>query len=194
MCDRKPSQFLRHLRSLAPDMPDYLLRILWTSRLPANIQTTLADMSEVGLEAQILSADRITEAVSPSTIASIRQRPDNTEFLQCIGHLSCQLVNLTAERERNLLNSKERQFNFSDRRSYLRSSSSRRSPSRHHTANTYCLYCLLFCFKVKVKVKVMLRQTVSQSVCRSVKFTLELVTRYYILSERCCVVSVGRPL
>jgi hypothetical protein len=40
----------------------------------------------------------------------------------------------------------------------------------------------------------MLRQTVSQSVCRGVKFTLELVTRYYILSESCCVVSVGRPL
>jgi hypothetical protein len=45
-----------------------------------------------------------------------------------------------------------------------------------------------------LKVKVMLRQTVSQSVCRGVKFALELVTRCYILSERCCVVSVGRPL
>jgi hypothetical protein len=47
--------------------------------------------------------------------------------------------------------------------------------------------------KVKVKVKVMLRLTVSQSVCFGVKFTLELVTRYYFLSESCCVVSVGRP-
>jgi hypothetical protein len=44
------------------------------------------------------------------------------------------------------------------------------------------------------KVKVMLRQTVGQSECRGVKFTLESVTRYYILPERCCVVSVGRPL
>jgi hypothetical protein len=34
----------------------------------------------------------------------------------------------------------------------------------------------------------------SQSVCLGVKFTLELVTRYYFLSESCCVVSVGHPL
>jgi hypothetical protein len=40
----------------------------------------------------------------------------------------------------------------------------------------------------------MLRLTVSQSVCLGVKFTLELVTRYYFLFESCCVVSVERPL
>jgi hypothetical protein len=37
-------------------------------------------------------------------------------------------------------------------------------------------------------------RSVSQSVCLGVKFTLELVTLYYSLSESCCVVSVGRPL
>jgi hypothetical protein len=41
------------------------------------------------------------------------------------------------------------------------------------------------------KVKVMLRLTVSQSVCLDVKFTLELVSRYYFLSESCCVVSLS---
>jgi hypothetical protein len=46
----------------------------------------------------------------------------------------------------------------------------------------------------KYVVKVILRLMVSQSVCLGVKFALELVTRYYILSESCCVVSVGRPL
>jgi hypothetical protein len=40
----------------------------------------------------------------------------------------------------------------------------------------------------------MLRLTVSQSVCLGVKFTLGLVTRYYFLSESCCVVSVWHPL
>jgi hypothetical protein len=37
MGDRKPSQFLRPLRSLAPDIPDNYLRNLWTSRLPSNV-------------------------------------------------------------------------------------------------------------------------------------------------------------
>jgi hypothetical protein len=48
--------------------------------------------------------------------------------------------------------------------------------------------------KYAYKAKVMLRLTVSQSVCRGVKFTLELVTRYYFLSESFCVVSVERFL
>jgi hypothetical protein len=49
-------------------------------------------------------------------------------------------------------------------------------------------------FKVKVMLRQTVGQSVSQSVCRGVKFTLEPVTRYYIMSESCCVVSVGRPL
>jgi hypothetical protein len=34
MGDRKPSQFLRQLRSLAPDLPDGIIRNIWASRLP----------------------------------------------------------------------------------------------------------------------------------------------------------------
>jgi hypothetical protein len=66
MGDRKPSQFLRHLWSLAPDIPDNYLRILWTSRLPTNIQIILAGMPQVELDASALCADRIIVAVSPS--------------------------------------------------------------------------------------------------------------------------------
>jgi len=42
MGDRKPSQFLRHPKILAPDMPDDFLRRIWSSRLPPHIQTTLS--------------------------------------------------------------------------------------------------------------------------------------------------------
>jgi hypothetical protein len=40
--DRKPSQFLRQLRTLLPDVPDDFLRTIWSSRLPSNIQAILA--------------------------------------------------------------------------------------------------------------------------------------------------------
>jgi hypothetical protein len=70
MGDRKPSQFLRHLRSLARDIPDNYLRILWTSCLPTNIRTILAGMPEVELDAAAFCADRIMETVSPSVVAS----------------------------------------------------------------------------------------------------------------------------
>jgi hypothetical protein len=41
MGDRTPSQFPRHLRRLAPDVPASLLRSIWTSRLPSNVQRCL---------------------------------------------------------------------------------------------------------------------------------------------------------
>jgi hypothetical protein len=52
---------------------------------------------------------------------------------------------------------------------------------------------------VEVEVEATLQLTVSKSVCRAVELTLGLVTRYYFLSEGCCLkveglVSVRRPL
>jgi hypothetical protein len=145
--DIKPSQFLKHPRRLAPDIPNNYLRILWTSRLPNNIQIILAGMPEVGLDAVALCADLIIQAVSPSTVASISPEPDYTELLQSIRDLSSQLANLTADRNRpnskdRCSRSSNRQSNFSDRRSRSNSASSstHRSPSAHDTTNNYCWY------------------------------------------------------
>jgi hypothetical protein len=79
---RKSSQFMRHLRSLAPDVPDYLLRTLWTNRLPDNIQATLACHPEVELAAAADYADRITEAVSRPALGSISQPTDNAQLVK----------------------------------------------------------------------------------------------------------------
>jgi hypothetical protein len=79
--DRKPSQFLRHLRSPAPDIPDNYLRIVWNSRLPTNVQAILAAMPEVGQDAAALCADRIIETVSPSTVSSISLGTDYAELV-----------------------------------------------------------------------------------------------------------------
>jgi hypothetical protein len=61
MGDRKPSQFLRHLRNLAPDVPDYFLSSIWSTRLPSNIRAVLADQPEIDLDTTALCADRIME-------------------------------------------------------------------------------------------------------------------------------------
>jgi hypothetical protein len=46
MGDRRPSQFLRHFRSLAPDVSDDFLHTIWSSRLPPNIQVILVGQPE----------------------------------------------------------------------------------------------------------------------------------------------------
>ena len=42
MWDRKQSQFLRHLKTLAPDVPDDVRRSICSKSLPPHIQTILA--------------------------------------------------------------------------------------------------------------------------------------------------------
>jgi hypothetical protein len=68
-------------------------------------------------------------------------------------------------------------------------------PVKNYTPRALESLCSIATINVlrPVKAKVMLRLTVIQSVCLGVKFTLELVTRYYFLSESCCVASVGCP-
>ncbi|XP_076285564.1 uncharacterized protein LOC143211617 [Lasioglossum baleicum] len=60
--DRKPSQFLRHMRSLGGScLTETLLRTLWLGRLPANIQAILATQKETSLDKIAELADAIQE-------------------------------------------------------------------------------------------------------------------------------------
>lgn len=62
--DRKPSQFLRHLQSLAGrQVTNDFLRTVWTSRLPGNIQTVLAAQPSAELETLADLADRVHDIV-----------------------------------------------------------------------------------------------------------------------------------
>jgi hypothetical protein len=71
MGDRKPSQFLRHLKSLAPEVPDDFLRSIWANRLPPHIQAILAGQSEGSLDSASQLADRICEVAPRPTTASV---------------------------------------------------------------------------------------------------------------------------
>ncbi|PNF27361.1 hypothetical protein B7P43_G02438 [Cryptotermes secundus] len=81
--DRKPSQFLRYLKSLVPEVSDNVIRSVWTCRLPRNVQSFFAGQNESNLEAAALCADRISEVEvrpalasvdGPTDIGALRQR------------------------------------------------------------------------------------------------------------------------
>jgi len=98
MGDRKPSQFLRHLKSLAPYVPDDFLRTIWASRLPPHIQAILAGQTEGSLDSTSRFADRICDVTPLPTTASISpSTPDNpARLLERIEELSRQVASLQA--------------------------------------------------------------------------------------------------
>jgi hypothetical protein len=146
MGDRKPSQFLRHLRGLALDVPDYLLHTIWTDRLPTKVQTTLACHPEIELDAAALCADRIMETVLPPVLASTGQPTDTTELLRRIEELSRRVETLSTERNRprsrdRSPSSRDRDYSPRDRPSNPRIRRPyNRSPSRHDAPTTFCWY------------------------------------------------------
>lgn len=65
MGDDKPSHFLRRLQNLAGTaIPDTLVRAIWQSRLPTEIQTTVAISSSNTLQEAAEIADRVFDIVS----------------------------------------------------------------------------------------------------------------------------------
>jgi len=55
----KPSQFLRHLKGLAPDVADEFLRTIRSSRLPPQVQAIIAGQIGGSLELASNLADKI---------------------------------------------------------------------------------------------------------------------------------------
>lgn len=66
--DRKPTQFLRHLQQLAgTTVPTDFIRSIWSSRLPANLQTIVAMQASSSLEEVAELVDRINDIVPVTT-------------------------------------------------------------------------------------------------------------------------------
>lgn len=102
--DRKPSQFLRHMRSLAGSTPiqDSLVRTLWLQRLPHQAQAILQTQNTLSLDQIAEIADRIVEVSSPPLLpssvhaASASPVTDISMLSQRIEELSRQVAKLTA--------------------------------------------------------------------------------------------------
>ncbi|KAL4720929.1 hypothetical protein ACJJTC_011512 [Scirpophaga incertulas] len=115
--DRKPSQFLRHLRSLAGNLSDdHILRELFMQRLPRSAQQILAAHADMKLEKVAELADSILE-VNSSSVNSIQSSPQ-------IAELTAQVLELT--RQVAALSSSHQKSGFRSR-STLRSRSKSRS-------------------------------------------------------------------
>jgi hypothetical protein len=102
MDDSKPSQFLGHFRSLAPDVPDDFLRSIWSSRLPTNIQAILAGQHEDSLDAAARSADQISHISPQPVLASVGPPPpaEKSALLQGMEDLSRQVATIRPEQDR----------------------------------------------------------------------------------------------
>jgi len=100
--DRKPSQFLRHLSTLAGStVTGELLRTLWLGRLPSSMQAILATRTDDRLEDIAEQADRIHEvnqskALVLATTASTTKPMQNT-WEQQIEKLTKQVAALTTK-------------------------------------------------------------------------------------------------
>lgn len=119
--DRKPSQFLRHLKGLAgTEVPDDFLKTIWTSRLPHGVQAVLAGQPiATSLEDLADLADRVNDLASPTPkVASVSNVPASllSDLTKEVAELRKQFQNLASNR---------------NSRSQSRSSQGRRStPSR----------------------------------------------------------------
>jgi hypothetical protein len=72
MGDRRPTQFPRHLRTLAePSVPSDFLRTLWTNCLSPNIQAITATQAQVALDDVAQLADKIAEVTPPTCVARV---------------------------------------------------------------------------------------------------------------------------
>lgn len=93
--DRKPSQFLRHLQSLAGrDVPDSLLKTLWIGRLPTPIQAILAAQKGEKLDDLAQVADTINEATNPPSVSHIATLQD------AVNRLTTQIESLNMQHRR----------------------------------------------------------------------------------------------
>lgn len=139
--DRKPSQFLRHLKNLAgPSIPDDVLQSLWTGRLPHSLQTVVASQPKLSLDDLAELADRVYE-IAPckpyNNIAMTSSSPQASssridELNQQICALTKQVAKLTSYVHRR---DRSRSRSKSNRR--FRSKSRDRQPPPDHP---HCWY------------------------------------------------------
>lgn len=135
--DRKPSQFLRHLQGLAGGtVSTELMRTIWASRLPSNLQTIVALQKDHPLEAVADLADHVQD-IAPPSVAQVAI-PITDLPGTALSTLTERVAELTRQVE-SLRLSQQRQprFQNGNYKNRSRSSSRTRSPPEDHP---HCWY------------------------------------------------------
>lgn len=131
--DRKPSQFLRHLKSLAgADVPDDFLKTIWISRLPHGIQTVLAGQPATAHIDDLADlADRVNDLTTtmPRVASMYQHQPTQSteveELKREVAELRRRMQDMTSGHGRSQQRSSRRD-NRSSSRSRQRSQSNYR--------------------------------------------------------------------
>jgi hypothetical protein len=101
MGDRRPTQFLRHLRTLAgPSVPFDFLRTLFTNHLPPNVQAIIATQAQAALDEVAQLADKIAEVTAPPCVAGVSSPGDISTLTACIDELARQVAAFSARPSR----------------------------------------------------------------------------------------------
>ena len=154
MGDQKPSQFLRHLRSLAGSyVTEPLLRTLWLGRLPANVQAILATQKDTVLDKVAVLADAIFETIPGHPAVAETSRPGPSTQPSSLDMMADRMLQLliSLQEETKVMRTQIDELRLSSRDEPSRSgsqarsrrprSSSRpRSRSREHADNGMCWY------------------------------------------------------
>lgn len=121
--DRKPSQFLRHLKHLAgPGVPEEFLRTIWASRLSSSTQSIIASQSHAALDVVADLADRIQDVVTPVPQVAATSSSSEASLYKEISELTRQVQALTSKVERL---SRVRNRSRTPNRTHRRSTSTR---------------------------------------------------------------------
>lgn len=132
--DRKPSQFLRHLRDLAgPSVPEDFIQSIWSSRLPHHLQTVLASQTGQSLEQLADLADRIQEIASPNVAAvastsNSAQMSEIAELKKMVELLTLKLEEHTRSAQCSSIRSRPQRRSSSSRQRSRSNSSYRKYP------------------------------------------------------------------
>lgn len=108
MGDRKPSSFLRHLRSLAGKSDEGIIRELWMRSLPHEVQRILMAQLDLPLDKVANLADAITEAAPSKSVNATHTSHDLEKIMQCINDLSKKVDALSKDRARSSSRSNSR--------------------------------------------------------------------------------------